>query len=160
MRSAGAAPARTLVFSARFLPWWLCRRFYGSAGVDEGGDDFGRFGEVDASGVDHEVVSDGVFDCGVEVRAYVAFAGEVAFGIVGEGVGFGHLLQTGHVSGAMFGWSDEADMHAVVDCGSGKIGPAADEDRMTAASETAHEFVRFLHEIPEVWMQADEFADG
>ena len=133
---------------------------YWSAGVDEGGDDFGRFGEVDASGIDHEVVGDGVFDGGVEVRAYVAFAGKVAFGVVGEGVGFVHLLQPGHVSGAMVGWSDEADMHAVVNRGGAKIGPAADEDSMTAASETAHEFVGFLHEIPEVWMQADEFTHG
>jgi hypothetical protein len=114
---------------------------------------------MDAASVDHEVVGGGIFDVGVKVRAYEASAGEVAFGVKGEGADFVQLLQAGHVSGAMFGWSDEADVYAMINRASGKICATADEDRAAGAGEASHELIGLLHEIPEVRVQTDEFPD-
>ena len=111
-----------------------------------------------SAGVDYEVVGGWIVDIGVEMGAYVTLASSVAFGVVGAGIGLVHLLEMGYVPGAMIGRADEADMHAMFYTGGGEIGPAADKDCVTSAGEAAHELIGFLYEVPEVWVQANEFA--
>jgi len=82
----------------------------GRAGVDEGGDDLGGFGQVNTCGVDHQIVGGGVLDVGVEMGAHVALPRKVASGVVGEGVGYIQLEQLRYVPGAMIGRSDEAEV--------------------------------------------------